>query len=92
MKNKYLALFVALLGTTAFAGGKLELAGLEPGKLEPGLLDPGMALNIAVDIDAPGAARAEIAIAIPSLKEERRFEKSSRSNKIDLIAMLYRRY
>lgn len=69
MKKNYLGLFAALLGTAALAGGKLELEMLEPGKLEPGLPP-----NIAVDIDAPGAARAEIAIAIPSLKEERRFE------------------
>ena len=30
--------------------------------------------NLAVDIAAPGAVRAEIGIAIPSLREELRFE------------------
>jgi len=64
MNKKYLGLFAALLGTAAFGGGKLE----------PGKLEPGMPPNLAVDINAPGAARAEIAIEIPSLKEERRFE------------------
>src|SRR6185503_2727426 len=30
--------------------------------------------NLAVDIDAPGAVRAEIGISIPSLREDLRFE------------------
>src|SRR5262245_27481152 len=58
MNKKYLGLFAALLGTTAWAGGEPK---------------PGMPPNLAVDINGPGAARAEIAIAIPSLKEVRRY-------------------
>ena len=59
MNKKYLGLFAALLGTAAWAGGEPK---------------PGMPPNLAVDIRAPGAARAVIAIAIPSLKQEQRFE------------------
>lgn len=58
MKKKYLGLFAALLGTAAVAGGKPE---------------PGMPPNLAVDINGPGAARAEIVIASTALKEERRY-------------------
>jgi alpha-tubulin suppressor-like RCC1 family protein len=59
MKKHLLALVAALFGTAA-------LAGAEP----PPVLPP----NLAVDINAPGAVRAEIAISIPSLKEEQRYE------------------
>lgn len=58
MKKNMIGLIAALLGSAALAGP------------EPPVLPP----NLAVDINAPGAVRAEIAIAIPSLEEERRYE------------------
>jgi hypothetical protein len=58
MKKNLLGVFALLLGTAA-------LAGPEAPPLPP---------NLAVDINAPGAVRAEIAISIPSLKEEMRYE------------------
>jgi hypothetical protein len=59
MKKCLFGLVAALLGTAAFARG-------EP----PPVLPP----NLAVDIDAPGAVRADIAISIPSLKEVKRYQ------------------
>ena len=54
--NKFLTGFIfSLMGATA-------LAGTEPGP-------PGMPPNLAVDIQAPGAVRAELQISIPGLKE-----------------------
>lgn len=58
MKTNLLGLIAALLGTAALAGP------------EPPVLPP----NLAVDVNAPGAVRAEIGISIPSLKEEKRYE------------------
>jgi len=58
MKKYLLGLFAALLGTAAQAGPE-----------SPPVLPP----NLAVDINAPGAVRAEIAISIPSLKEVKRY-------------------
>jgi hypothetical protein len=64
-------ILVALLFTLAGAA----LAGPEPGRTEAFKSDyfP-LERNLAVDIDAPGAVRAEILISIPSLKEELRYE------------------
>jgi len=58
--NKFLTGFIfSLMGATA-------LAGTEPGP-------PGMPPNLAVDIQAPGAVRAELQISIPGLKEVQRY-------------------
>lgn len=64
---KHTIAFLALL----FLGGS-ALAGPEPGRPTRGA-PPN---NLAVDVDAPGAVRAEIGIAIPSLKEELRYSLS----------------
>jgi alpha-tubulin suppressor-like RCC1 family protein len=58
--NKLLTgLIFSLMGGTA-------LAGAEPGP-------PGMPPNLAVDIQAPGAVRAELQVSIPGLKEVQRY-------------------
>ena len=62
--NKFLFGFIFSLTSAA------AFAGLEPNP-------PGQPPNLAVDIQAPGAVRAELQISIPSLKEVQRYEFSA---------------
>jgi alpha-tubulin suppressor-like RCC1 family protein len=70
MNKKICALILALASTAAFAG---------PEKGAPPKLPPP---NLAVDIDAPGAVRAELLIQIPSLKEALRYSLSAQDGSI----------
>ena len=63
MNKKILSLFLALAGAAALAGPREFKSDYFP-----------LEKNIAVDIFAPGAVRADIAISIPSLKEAQHFE------------------
>ena len=63
MNKKILSLFLALTGAAALAGPREFKSDYFP-----------LEKNIAVDIFAPGAVRADIAISIPSLKEAQHFE------------------
>lgn len=63
--NKLLFGFIfSIVGGAALAGPERD----------PPVLPPP---NLAFDVDAPGAVRAEVAIAIPSLKEVQRYEFSA---------------
>ena len=66
--NKILFGFIFSLAGAAFAGP-------EP---NPPLLPP----NVAVDINAPGAVRAELQISIPGLKVVQRYELSASTSGI----------
>lgn len=68
MKKNLLTLLLACAAATAQAGPDLRSS--EVGKSETFPMDR----NIAVDIRAPGAVRAVVAISIPSLKEVQRYE------------------
>src|SRR5688572_15556228 len=63
MNKKIPSLLLALAAATAWGGPEIGNSG--PFPLEP---------NIAVDINAPGAIRAEVAISIPSFKEVQRYD------------------